>query len=208
MVRNPRKTRTRKVKVHKKPRLTKEKKRQNHILAEQKRRKTLRAGFDRLCELVPGLEGRGRSERHALTTTLAYIKMLLRRRRELVTAAEARGEFVSNELREPLAILERLEEQERQKELNQEAEKNGDDTKEPAAPCATCSVVSPQALAATNGSSEATFAGHHGPGDSGGPGPGAWEGRHGDSNNDDLGGDSCMLSDYEIEELFTSFSMN
>ncbi|KAI0877779.1 hypothetical protein GGS24DRAFT_80185 [Hypoxylon argillaceum] len=110
-----------------KPRLTEEEKKQNHIASEQKRREAIRAGFDRLCELVPGLEGQGRSEGVVLKRTVSYIKVQLRRRRELVMAAEARGEHVSDELREPLAILERLEERDRLRELNRGQEPNEDD---------------------------------------------------------------------------------
>ncbi|KAH8159437.1 hypothetical protein CIB48_g8807 [Xylaria polymorpha] len=110
-----------------KPRLTEEEKKQNHIASEQKRREAIRAGFDRLCELVPGLEGQGRSEGVVLKRTVDYMKVQLIRRRELVMAAEARGEFVSEELRAPLAILERLEERDRQKALSKGQEANEDD---------------------------------------------------------------------------------
>lgn len=71
-------------------------------LISQRRTKAprgIRAGFDRLCELVPGLEGQGRSEGVVLKRTVDYMKVQLIRRRELVMAAEARGEFVSEELR-------------------------------------------------------------------------------------------------------------
>lgn len=100
--------------VDDKPRLTEEEKKQNHIASEQKRREAIRAGFDRLCDLVPGLAGQGRSEGIVLRRTVAYIKEQLRKRRDLVMAAETRGEYVSDELRAPLAILERLEERDRQ----------------------------------------------------------------------------------------------
>lgn len=96
-----------------KPRLTEEEKKQNHIASEQKRREAIRAGFDRLCDLVPGLEGQGRSEGIVLKRTVAYIREELAKRRDLVLAAEARGEHVPDELREPLAILEKLEERDR-----------------------------------------------------------------------------------------------
>lgn len=67
---------------------------------EQKRREAIRAGFDRLCDLVPGLEGQGRSEGIVLKRTVAYIREELAKRRDLVLAAEARGEHVPDELRE------------------------------------------------------------------------------------------------------------
>ncbi|KAI0422639.1 hypothetical protein F5X98DRAFT_324835 [Xylaria grammica] len=110
-----------------KPRLTEEEKKQNHIASEQKRREAIRAGFDRLCELVPGLEGQGRSEGLVLGRTVAFIRAQLVLRRELVQAAEARGDTVTEEERAPLAILERLEERDRQRALNGERQENGDD---------------------------------------------------------------------------------
>ncbi|GAP88116.1 putative helix-loop-helix DNA-binding domain-containing protein [Rosellinia necatrix] len=108
-----------------KPRLTEEEKKQNHIASEQKRREAIRAGFDRLCELVPGLEGQGRSEGLVLKRTVDYMRLQLIRRRELVIAAEARGEIVSDEMRAPLAILQKLEE--RDKKTDRVQETNGDD---------------------------------------------------------------------------------
>ncbi|KAI0427494.1 hypothetical protein F5Y09DRAFT_28783 [Xylaria sp. FL1042] len=113
--------------VDEKPRLTEEEKKQNHIASEQKRREAIRAGFDRLCELVPGLEGQGRSEGLVLKRTVDYMKEQLIKRRELVKAAEARGEQVSDKLKEPLAILERLEERDRQRDLDRQAETHGVD---------------------------------------------------------------------------------
>ncbi|RYP89789.1 hypothetical protein DL770_004083 [Monosporascus sp. CRB-9-2] len=92
-----------------KPRLTEEEKKQNHIASEQKRREAIRAGFDRLCELVPGLEGQGRSEGLVLKRTVDYMKEQLERRRKLVKDLEARGERVPDNLKDPLKILEELE---------------------------------------------------------------------------------------------------
>ncbi|KAI1631374.1 hypothetical protein F4809DRAFT_169500 [Biscogniauxia mediterranea] len=110
-----------------KPRLTEEEKKQNHIASEQKRREAIRAGFDRLCELVPGLEGQGRSEGLVLKRTVDYMKEQLVRRRELVKEAEARGQYVPDHLKEPIKILERLEERERQRSLGHEQEPGGYD---------------------------------------------------------------------------------
>jgi hypothetical protein len=70
------------------------------IYVEQKRREAIRAGFDRLCELVPGLEGQGRSEGLVLKRTVDYMREQLIRRRELVMELEARGEHVSERLKE------------------------------------------------------------------------------------------------------------
>ncbi|KAK6859792.1 hypothetical protein PG995_003428 [Apiospora arundinis] len=98
-----------------KPRLTEEEKKQNHIASEQKRRQAIRDGFDRLCELVPGLEGQGRSEGLVLKRTVEYMREQLERRRQLVREKEARGEYVDDKMKEPVAILERLEERDRQR---------------------------------------------------------------------------------------------
>ncbi|KAI0837138.1 hypothetical protein F5Y06DRAFT_92703 [Hypoxylon sp. FL0890] len=102
-----------------KPRLTEEEKKQNHIASEQKRREAIRAGFDRLCELVPGLEGHGRSEGFVLKETVKYMKEQLAKRRELVQLAENRGVTVPDHLKEPVKILERLEA--KQKDLQEKA---------------------------------------------------------------------------------------
>ncbi|KAI1167101.1 hypothetical protein F5B18DRAFT_523880 [Nemania serpens] len=113
--------------VDEKPRLTEEEKKQNHIQSENKRRLAIRAGFDRLCEIVPGMEGQGRSEAVVLQRTVEYIREQLVKRRDLVMAAEARGEYVSDELKEPLAILESLEERDRQRELSRDQDTYEDD---------------------------------------------------------------------------------
>ncbi|KAH8197417.1 hypothetical protein TruAng_008394 [Truncatella angustata] len=96
-----------------KTRLTEEEKKQNHIASEQKRRQAIRDGFDKLCELVPGLDGQGRSEGLVLSRTVEYMREQLEVRRRLVQEREARGEVVDEKLKEPLKILERLEELDR-----------------------------------------------------------------------------------------------
>ncbi|KAI1855638.1 hypothetical protein JX265_006041 [Neoarthrinium moseri] len=98
-----------------KPRLTETEKKQNHIASEQKRREAIRSGFDRLCELIPGLEGQGRSEGLVLKRTVEYIREQLETRRQLVQEREARGEIVDEKLKEPLKILEKLEEADKHK---------------------------------------------------------------------------------------------
>lgn len=62
----------------------------NHI-AEQKRRQAIREGFDRLTELVPGLEGQGRSESVVLKKTVDYMRAQLEERRKLVGRVEELG---------------------------------------------------------------------------------------------------------------------
>ena len=58
------------------PRLTESEKKTNHIASEQKRRMAIREGFDRLTELVPGLEGMGRSESVVLQKSLSSLFFL------------------------------------------------------------------------------------------------------------------------------------
>ncbi|KAL4742171.1 Maf-like protein-domain-containing protein [Aspergillus similis] len=74
-----------------KPRLTEQEKKNNHIASEQKRRAAIREGFDRLTELVPGLEGQGRSESIVLKKTVDFIHAQLQERKNLITEIERRG---------------------------------------------------------------------------------------------------------------------
>ncbi|EJT73948.1 hypothetical protein GGTG_07801 [Gaeumannomyces tritici R3-111a-1] len=85
-----------------KPRLTEEEKKQNHIASEQKRRQAIREGFDRLTELVPGLEGQGRSEGIVLKRTVDFMRDQLEERRRLVQAIEERGGHVDDSVKKPL----------------------------------------------------------------------------------------------------------
>jgi heteromeric Ino2p/Ino4p transcription factor len=66
---------------------------------EQKRRQAIREGFDRLTELVPGLEGQGRSESVVLKKTVDYMRAQVEERRQLVTQIEERGGVVEDEMR-------------------------------------------------------------------------------------------------------------
>ncbi|KAJ4237033.1 Transcription factor [Fusarium solani] len=74
-----------------KPRLTEEEKKQNHIASEQKRRQAIREGFDRLTELVPGLEGQGRSEGLVLKRTVDYMREQLSERQTIIDRIEQAG---------------------------------------------------------------------------------------------------------------------
>ncbi|KAL8393557.1 hypothetical protein RB595_003340 [Gaeumannomyces hyphopodioides] len=85
-----------------KPRLTEEEKKLNHIASEQKRRQAIREGFDRLTELVPGLEGQGRSEGIVLKRTVDFMRDQLEERRRLVQAIEERGGHVDDSVKKPL----------------------------------------------------------------------------------------------------------
>lgn len=70
------------------------------MLIEQKRRLAIREGFDRLAELVPGLEGQGRSESVVLKKTVDYIRIQLEERRMLAEEAEGLGVVVEELKRE------------------------------------------------------------------------------------------------------------
>ena len=58
---------------------------------EQKRRQAIREGFDRLTELVPGLEGQGRSEGLVLKRTVDYMHEQIAERQRLIARIEAGG---------------------------------------------------------------------------------------------------------------------
>ncbi|OBT39908.1 hypothetical protein VE00_09036 [Pseudogymnoascus sp. WSF 3629] len=82
--------------VDDKPRLSEHEKKANHIASEQKRRQAIREGFDRLTELVPGLEGQGRSESIVLNKTVSYMRQQLREREQLVERIEQLGGSVND----------------------------------------------------------------------------------------------------------------
>ncbi|POS86998.1 hypothetical protein EPUL_001334 [Erysiphe pulchra] len=77
--------------VEEKPRLSENEKKANHIASEQKRRQAIREGFDRLTELVPGLEGQGRSESVVLKKTVDFIRDQLAERQRLVEELKKLG---------------------------------------------------------------------------------------------------------------------
>ncbi|KAG4435284.1 hypothetical protein IFR05_009244 [Cadophora sp. M221] len=82
-----------------KPRLSEHEKKANHIASEQKRRQAIREGFDRLTELVPGLEGQGRSESVVLKKTVDYMRAQLAERKRLVERVEGLGGQVEDGMR-------------------------------------------------------------------------------------------------------------
>ncbi|EQK99362.1 Helix-loop-helix DNA-binding protein [Ophiocordyceps sinensis CO18] len=82
-----------------KPRLTEQEKKQNHIASEKKRRQAIREGFDRLTEIVPGLEGQGRSEGLVLKRTAEFMLMQLEERRAMIERIEQAGGRVDDELK-------------------------------------------------------------------------------------------------------------
>lgn len=79
--------------------MTEQEKKNNHIASEQKRRAAIREGFDRLTELVPGLEGQGRSESIVLSKTVDFIRSKLREREELIAEIESYGGRVDDRYR-------------------------------------------------------------------------------------------------------------
>ena len=77
-----------------KPRLTEQEKKQNHIASEQKRRAAIREGFDRLTDIVPGLQGQARSEGMVLTKVVDFAREKLDERQALIREIEAKGGIV------------------------------------------------------------------------------------------------------------------
>jgi hypothetical protein len=67
-----------------KPRLTAEQKKKNHIESEKKRREAIRAGFEKLAEIVPGVQGQARSE-------VAYLREQLAKKEALKDQAMENG---------------------------------------------------------------------------------------------------------------------
>lgn len=81
------------------PVFSKEDKLTRDWIIEQKRRQAIREGFDRLTELVPGLEGQGRSESVVLKKTVDYMREQLAERRRLVAQVEELGGHVDEGMR-------------------------------------------------------------------------------------------------------------
>ncbi|KAF2402011.1 hypothetical protein EJ06DRAFT_474421 [Trichodelitschia bisporula] len=79
-----------------KPRLTEQEKKNNHIASEQKRRQAIRDGFDRLANIVPGMEGQGRSENIVLQATIDFMREQIAEHQELVTQAKTAGVDISD----------------------------------------------------------------------------------------------------------------
>lgn len=69
------------------------------LSAEQKRRQAIREGFDRLTELVPGLEGLGRSEGLVLKRTVEYMREQIEERRSMVERIEKAGGEVDEKMK-------------------------------------------------------------------------------------------------------------
>ncbi|KAF2868747.1 hypothetical protein BDV95DRAFT_121996 [Massariosphaeria phaeospora] len=87
------------------PRLTEAEKKNNHIRSEKKRREAIRAGYDRLASIVPGMAGQGRSEALVLEATLKYMREQIVEREELMEEARAKG-FDTSKMELPRATVE------------------------------------------------------------------------------------------------------
>ena len=74
-----------------KPRLTTEEKKRNHIESEKKRREAIRAGFEKLAAIIPGVEGQARSEAVVLQAAVQYLRDQLNNKEGLHAQATAKG---------------------------------------------------------------------------------------------------------------------
>lgn len=83
-----------------KPRLTEAEKKANHVTSEQKRRQKIRDAYLRISRIVPGAEGKERSEEALLRLYLAYVRHLKEQRELLIGLVESQGGFVEDELRQ------------------------------------------------------------------------------------------------------------
>ncbi|KAK3694676.1 hypothetical protein B0T22DRAFT_453162 [Podospora appendiculata] len=123
-------------------RLTEQEKKANHIASEKKRRQGIRDGFDRLANMVPGLEGQGRSEGIVLQGTYDYTLEQLRKRRDLIEKLDRLGVPVPQEHRDLLHDFENSgngasrsnewlnRERKNDKDSNREAEEDNEEEEE------------------------------------------------------------------------------
>jgi heteromeric Ino2p/Ino4p transcription factor len=79
--------------------LTETQKNSNHKEAENKRRNMIRDQFTRLSHIVPGAEGRERSELVMLELTLSHFKAQVEESRMLAAEIEKRGGHVDESLK-------------------------------------------------------------------------------------------------------------
>ena len=77
--------------IPKKAPLTDAEKKSNHLASEQKRRVAIREGFDRLCRVVPNMEGQGRSEAVVLQATVKFMEDELSKKEHLRARAQRLG---------------------------------------------------------------------------------------------------------------------
>ncbi|EME46647.1 hypothetical protein DOTSEDRAFT_70606 [Dothistroma septosporum NZE10] len=74
-----------------KARLTEAAKKANHIQSEKKRRLHIRAGFDRLADIVPEMKGQGRSEAIVLQHTVEHVKAQQLKKEQIKAICLQRG---------------------------------------------------------------------------------------------------------------------
>lgn len=79
-----------------KDRLTDEEKKKNHLASEQRRREAIRREFDMLSDIVPGMQGMGRSENTVLGATVTFLREQILENQRLIKASEAAGHDVSH----------------------------------------------------------------------------------------------------------------
>ncbi|KAK4503476.1 hypothetical protein PRZ48_004391 [Zasmidium cellare] len=79
-----------------KARLTDAQKKKHHIESEKKRREAIRLGFDRLCGIVPGIEGMARSEAVVLQSTVQYMREQIAEKERLTNIAVQQGNWEKN----------------------------------------------------------------------------------------------------------------
>lgn len=85
--------------MSRKARLTDAEKKANHVASEQKRRQKIRDAYKRIARIVPGAEGKERSEETLLRLYLAYVKELTEQRQLLIEMVESEGGTVEDELK-------------------------------------------------------------------------------------------------------------
>jgi hypothetical protein len=73
------------------PHLTEEQRKENHIRSEKKRREAIRKAYDELSEIVPGMQGLGRSEGIVLGATVRLIREKIMERERIIAAAKEKG---------------------------------------------------------------------------------------------------------------------
>ena len=66
---------------------------------EKKRRDNIRSGFDGLAGIVPGMEGRARSEGVVLFGAIDYVRRLMLERRAMIETLEGNGVAVDADLK-------------------------------------------------------------------------------------------------------------
>jgi hypothetical protein len=74
-----------------KARLTEAEKKKNHIESEKKRREAIRQGFDKLCEIVPDMQGQARSEAIVLQATVEFMKQKVAEKERVTQLAMQHG---------------------------------------------------------------------------------------------------------------------